>query len=183
MARTWPLQSRLEPRNKQRLANPTKCQARTAQAPRSGIQVRSSLSANRENAQGSHPDSSRDERQLTLLSERERENYMDRDRIYSLRPSEIHALTEVGKFRVVSIEDFAKFNYAGDRSRMESDLRNLKDQGLVVQRGMINLSRAVVHFGRCSPVGAHRPGIASLTIGFSRAPRCTACSRIGRKRC
>lgn len=92
-------------------------------------------SESREHSQSSRSNLSGDERQLTLLTERGRENYMDRDKSYALRPSEIHTLTEIGKFRVVSVEDLAKFNYADDPSRMQSDLRNLKEQGLVVQRG------------------------------------------------
>ena len=88
----------------------------------------------RERLQSNHPDLPRDDCQRALLQERAREKYVDHDRTYSLRPSETHTLTEVGKFRVLGLEDLSKFNYAGDRSRMESDLRNLKQQGLVVQR-------------------------------------------------
>jgi DNA-binding MarR family transcriptional regulator len=53
---------------------------------------------------------------------------------YSLRPSEVQCLAEVGKFRVVAVEDLAKHAYAGDRSRMDSDLRNLIQQRLVERR-------------------------------------------------
>jgi len=73
-------------------------------------------------------------RQADLLAERERTEILDRDRSYSLRPSEIHTLTEVGKFRVVAVEDIAKHGYAGDRSRLDSDLRNLIHQRLVERR-------------------------------------------------
>jgi hypothetical protein len=73
-------------------------------------------------------------RQADLLAQRERTEILDRDRSYSLRPSEIHTLTEVGKFRVVAVEDIAKHGYAGDRSRLESDLRNLIHQRLVERR-------------------------------------------------
>ena len=66
-----------------------------------------------------------DTQQSDLLSQRERSEIRDRDRSYSLRPSEIHTLTEVGKFRVVAVEDLAHHAYAGDRSRLDSDLRNL----------------------------------------------------------
>jgi hypothetical protein len=76
----------------------------------------------------------RDTRQPELLAERERTEVRNRDRSYSLRPSEIHALTEVGKFRVVAVEDLAKHAYAGDRSRLDSDLRNLIHQRLVARR-------------------------------------------------
>ena len=76
----------------------------------------------------------RETKQAALLAERERTNYRERDRGYSLRQSEIHTLTEVAKFRVVAVEDLAKFAYSGDRSRMGSDLRSLLHQGLVERR-------------------------------------------------
>ena len=75
----------------------------------------------------------RETKQAALL-ERDRTNYRERDRGYSLRQSEIHTLTEVAKFRVVAVEDLAKFAYRGDRSRMENDLRGLSHQGLVERR-------------------------------------------------
>jgi hypothetical protein len=77
---------------------------------------------------------SRDTRQADLLAQRERTEILDRDRSYSLRPSEIYTLTEVGKFRVLAVEDLAKHAYAGDRSRLDSDLRNLIQQRLVERR-------------------------------------------------
>ncbi len=77
---------------------------------------------------------SRDTRQADLLADRERTEILDRDRSYSLRPSEIYTVTEVGKFRVVAVEDLAKHAYAGDRSRLDSDLRNLIQQRLVERR-------------------------------------------------
>jgi hypothetical protein len=80
------------------------------------------------------PSSSRDTRQADVLAQRERMEYLDRDRSYSLRPSEIHTLTEVAKFRVAAVEDIAKHAYAGDRSRLDSDLRNLIQQRLLEQR-------------------------------------------------
>jgi hypothetical protein len=76
----------------------------------------------------------RDIRQADVPAQRERTEIHNRDRSYSLRPSEIHTLTEVGKFRVVAVEDLAKHAYAGDRSRMDSDLRNLIRQRLVARR-------------------------------------------------
>jgi hypothetical protein len=80
------------------------------------------------------PTVSRDTRQADLLADRERTEILDRDRSYSLQPSEIYTLTEVGKFRVVAVEDIAKLAYAGDRSRLDSDLRNLIQQRLVERR-------------------------------------------------
>jgi hypothetical protein len=81
------------------------------------------------------PTHSREIQKLTALTACDREKYADRNRSYSLRRSEIDTLTEVGKFRVVTVEDLAKFSYVGDRSRMESDLRNLARQRLVELRG------------------------------------------------
>jgi DNA-binding MarR family transcriptional regulator len=84
---------------------------------------------------------SRDTRQADFLAQRERTEICDRDRSYSLRPSEIHTLTEVGKFRVVAVEDIAKHAYAGNRSRLDSDLRSLIQQRLVERRGTSAVKR------------------------------------------
>jgi hypothetical protein len=78
---------------------------------------------------------------LSTRADHDRAKYADRDRSYSLHPSEIDTIAEVGKFRVVSVEDLAKFNYVGDRSRMESDLRSLNRQGLIEQRGTSALKK------------------------------------------
>jgi DNA-binding MarR family transcriptional regulator len=64
------------------------------------------------------------------LSDTRRRPYRDREHTYSLRNSEIHTLTETGKFRVIDVSDLATFSYAGDRARLESDIRNLEKQGL-----------------------------------------------------
>jgi len=53
---------------------------------------------------------------------------------YSLRSSEIHTLTEIGKFRVAAVEDIAKHAHACDRSRIDGDLRNLIHQRLAERR-------------------------------------------------
>jgi hypothetical protein len=68
------------------------------------------------------------------LRDTTRNLYRDRERAYSLRNSEIHTLIEAGKFRVVDTDDLAKFAYAGNRERMESDIRNLARQGLAEER-------------------------------------------------
>src|SRR6266566_6101010 len=77
----------------------------------------------------------REEQQRSTLSSPKQAIYTDRDRTYSLRDSEIHALSEVGKFRVVDTAGLAQFAYSGERSRMERDVYNLVRQGLVEQRG------------------------------------------------
>lgn len=81
------------------------------------------------------PPLAREERVQAILSQHCRTKYTDRDRNYSLRDSEIHTLSEVGKFRVVATSDLTRFAYNGGRPRMESDVCNLVGQGLAVQRG------------------------------------------------
>jgi hypothetical protein len=99
------------------------------------------IAQNREHSHGTLPALSREGRQEETLKERDRSQYAGRDRTYALRPSETHTLAEVGKFRVVSIDDLATFAYNGDRERMQSDLRNLARQGLVEQRGTSPLKK------------------------------------------
>jgi hypothetical protein len=60
-----------------------------------------------------------------------RHAYYDRDRAYLLRDSEMHCLEEIGKFRVVAATDLTRFAYAGDRQRMENDIRDLVRQSLL----------------------------------------------------
>ena len=60
--------------------------------------------------------------------------YYVRDRAYLLRESEIHTLSEVGRFRVVAPRDLAKYGYAGDSARMERDIRRLKEQSLLTEK-------------------------------------------------
>ena len=55
----------------------------------------------------------------------------DHDRGYRLRQSEIRTLTDLGKFRVVGLEDLVTQVYSGHRQEMQGDLRNLLRQGLI----------------------------------------------------
>ena len=64
----------------------------------------------------------REGRVRQILSQRVRTKYADRNRQYSLRDSEINTLGEVGKFRVLAVNDLAEFAYNGERSRMENDV-------------------------------------------------------------
>jgi hypothetical protein len=77
------------------------------------------------------PPLAREERVQTILSQRARTQYTDRNKTYSLRDSEIHMLSEVGKFRVVATVDLAKIAYNGDRVRVENDVDSLVRQGLM----------------------------------------------------
>ena len=85
----------------------------------------------RERADKNRPPLPREDRVQAVLSQRVRTKYVDRDKTYSLRDTEIHTLSEVGKFRVVATKDLAQFAYNGDGSRMENDIENLTRQGLV----------------------------------------------------
>jgi hypothetical protein len=75
------------------------------------------------------PSLPREVRVREILSQRVRSTYADRDKDYPLRDSEIHALAEIGKFRVVGTQDLTEFAYNGDHSRMENDIENLVAQG------------------------------------------------------
>ena len=68
--------------------------------------------------------------------DRSRTVYRVRSREYSLRESEVQTLADVGKFRMLPADDLARFAYGGDRARMESDVQNLRRQGLVEQRSI-----------------------------------------------
>jgi len=94
----------------------------------------------------------REERVQAILSRRTRTKYVDRNKHYSLRDSEVHTLSEIGKFRVVDTNDLAKFAYTGDRDRMEGDIRNLVQQGLADRRNTSVLkkeSRQVLTLTKC----------------------------------
>lgn len=69
-------------------------------------------------------------------SDRFRTIYRHRNREYSLRESEVKTLIEVGKFRVIPADDLGRLGYRGDRSRMESDVQNLRRHGLIEQRSI-----------------------------------------------
>ena len=53
-----------------------------------------------------------------------------------LRPQEIKALSEVGRFRVVAVRDLAGTVYGGDRSALERDLDYLEKKGIVTLRSV-----------------------------------------------
>ena len=69
-------------------------------------------------------------------SDRFRTTYRCRNREYSLRESEVQTLIEIGKFRVVPVDDLAQLRYTSDRARMENDVQNLRCQGLLEQHSI-----------------------------------------------
>jgi hypothetical protein len=62
--------------------------------------------------------------------------YYVRDRAYLLGESEMHALKEIGKFRVISVSDLAKYAYSGNPKEMNKDVRRLAQQSLLTDKTM-----------------------------------------------
>lgn len=63
-----------------------------------------------------------------------RTQHRDLDRTYSLRASEIAAMTDIGMFRAVDVRDLIRFVHDGDEGRLKSDLASLRAQGLVEEK-------------------------------------------------
>jgi hypothetical protein len=53
------------------------------------------------------------------------------ERAYFLRDSELETLAEVGRFRVIAAPDLARLSYGGDATRMEREIRRLKQHSLL----------------------------------------------------
>jgi hypothetical protein len=83
----------------------------------------------RDRSRQERPPLHREERVREILAQRVRTVFRNRDKTFELRDSEIHLLSEVGKFRVVAQNDLAEFAYNDDH-RMEHDIENLERQGL-----------------------------------------------------
>lgn len=66
-------------------------------------------------------------------SDRFRTVHRYRNREYSLRESEVQTLIEIGKFRIVPVDDLAQLRYTSDHARMENDVQSLRRQGLLEQ--------------------------------------------------
>jgi hypothetical protein len=54
--------------------------------------------------------------------------------MYRLRTSELAAMSAIGKFRTVDMQDLARFAYGGDETRMRQDSEHLRQEGLVEQK-------------------------------------------------
>ena len=82
----------------------------------------------RERGEKDRPPVPREERVRQVLSQRVRTKYTDRTRQYSLRDSEINTLGEVGKFRVVGMNEKARAGFELYARRGETDrLRRIRD--------------------------------------------------------
>jgi DNA-binding PadR family transcriptional regulator len=85
-----------------------------------------------------------DSRSMPMVAARHKERRTrnnTRDRSYSLRSSEIRAMTDIGKFRAVDIKDLVRFAYQDDDARMNQDLRSLRSQGLIQERTIYRAHR------------------------------------------
>lgn len=70
-----------------------------------------------------------------------RTHHNAQDRSYSLRNSEIRAMSDIGKFRTVDIKDLVRFAYQDDEARMTQDIRSLRSQGLIQEKTIYRAHR------------------------------------------
>lgn len=112
-----------------------------------------------------HPPVPREQHVREVMEQRTRTAFTDRNRTYSVRDSEIYAMSEVGKFRVVAKSDLAEFAYNSDRDRMENDVENLVRQGLAKVTAI-----ADIEFNPCQVVTLTKEGPLrgdGVTVGRS----------------
>ncbi len=72
-----------------------------------------------------------EERTLTLHFREGRAVLYDRDRGYRVSESEIRAVAELGKFRVIAAHDLMEHGYSGSRDEADQEIQNLVRLGLV----------------------------------------------------
>jgi hypothetical protein len=108
---------------------------------RSARQHRAAPSGSRGERESRSETSARDQRGDRRESERPHDAeraaeraYDLRDRTYFLRDSEIHAIKEIGKFRVIAAADLARYAYGGDSNRIENDIQRLKREHLLSEK-------------------------------------------------
>jgi hypothetical protein len=65
-----------------------------------------------------------------------RKVYDIRGHTYRLRASEIATMLEIGRFRVLCVEDLREFAYDGENTRLRPDVENLVRQGLVQMKSI-----------------------------------------------
>ena len=59
---------------------------------------------------------------------------LERDTRYKLRDSELQTLVDLGRFRIVKLDDLVELGYQRDREQAHRDLDHLTRQGLIQQR-------------------------------------------------
>ena len=75
-------------------------------------------------------------------SQDRRTPYPDRGRTYSLRSSEVAAMTDIGRFRTVDVRDLARFVYGGNEARLKHDLESLRTQGLIEEKTLFRAHKS-----------------------------------------
>jgi len=88
-----------------------------------------------------HDRSSTPSVQERATAEGSERTYYLRDRSYVLRESEFATLVEIGKFRVIGVNDLVQFIYQNDDARAARDLRRLEQQRLLVRKTLTHESR------------------------------------------
>jgi hypothetical protein len=84
----------------------------------------------------------RPEQHIEARSPNRRTKHPSGDRTYSLRNSEIAAMTDIGKFRTVDVRDLAQFVYDGNHARLKYDLQSLRAQGLVEEKTLLRAHKS-----------------------------------------
>ena len=67
-------------------------------------------------------------------SSQTRTRHRDQHRTYTLRDREIAAMTDIGTFRTVDVNDLARYAYNRDENQMKYDLGELHTQGLIEKK-------------------------------------------------
>ena len=84
-----------------------------------------------------------------------RAEHRDRGRSYSLRGSEMAALSDIGRFRTIDTADLGRYVYAGDSRRMTTDLESLRGQGLIEEKNVFRAHKKARRVVTLTDVG-HR---------------------------
>jgi hypothetical protein len=91
-----------------------------------------------------------------------------RDQSFQLRRSELEAMSEIGRFRMIDVEDLVQFVYDRDGSQAEQDLRNLITHSLVRQVRI--LSRSGIRYRVVVLTSQEPPGGTPADSGPVREP-------------
>jgi hypothetical protein len=88
---------------------------------------------------------------------------------YELRDSELQAITDIGTFRTLTINDLTQYRYAGDSSKANAEVRNLVQQGFIRVRKLHPSKATYVALTRAgqSALSRRRPA-ASCQVYYSQ---------------
>ena len=71
-----------------------------------------------------------------------RSKHHGRDREFNLRPSEIEAMADIGRFRTLDRKDLTRFVYGGQDTRANADINNLRRQGLIEEKTVFRANKS-----------------------------------------